>query len=259
MQACDFSRSYLWFRIDLNEQVVTTMSHNPTHTVNNVRIPLECVCDMTPHGGQPVQYVLAASCKTERTNVPGDIWFQPNADFCPVLSREHFLIIKRYDHTGRKVMFYPPSQGEQPHRQSGLIAGAYTKTNIDVRRVDADVLDTVEQVVEIGLADRPMVAVTEFDTDDGYHVRLEYPVKTINLGDREVFYQTDTGPVLYPQNPGGCDIPIESFCLAFIAANSPDWAEFLLNVPTPIPGDLTTDHYSQPIRITCKNTMLALR
>jgi len=156
------------------------------------------------------------------------------------------------------VMLYPPSLGEQPHRQSGLVKDAYAKLSIDVCRAPGQLLETVPQVIDAAFAKRPLVAVTQFVTDDGYNVRLEYPVKTINIGDRELFYQTDTGPVLYPEQPSRPDLPIESFQLAYIAANSPDWAELLLDVPTPVSTDTTVLHYSKPLRIDCQNALIAL-
>lgn len=38
--------------------------------------------------------VSVASCKTKRVNVERDIWTEPNADFIPVLFRDHFLCFK---------------------------------------------------------------------------------------------------------------------------------------------------------------------
>ena len=255
MQACEFSRSFLTWRMDLNEQPSTTSTDKPNHTINNPRVQLECICDLKRLDSERTQrFVLGASCKTERVNIDRDIWKQPNADFCMVASEERFLIIKTYDHCGRKVMLYPPSLGEQPHRQMGLARGNFARL-----RADADVLETVEQVLDAGLANRPLIAITEFETDDGCHVRLEYPVKTINLGDREQFFQTDTGPVLYPQNPTTHAHAIESMQLAFIAANAPQWAELIVQTPTKLSDEITVNHYTEPRHIDCQNVMVALR
>ena len=253
MQACDFSRSFLTFRIDSKVQPSITQSTKPNHTANNPRIQLECICDLTAPGADPVQYVMGASCKTERVNVSGDIWNDPNADFCLTVSDEHFLVIKQYDHCGRKVMLYPPSLGEQPHRQVGLVSEAYARLSIDVHRTEGRELESAQEVIDATLANIPLVAVTEFETDDGFGVRLEYPVKTINAGDREIFYQTDTGPVLFPRQPGGCELPIESFHLAYIAANSPDWAELLVCSPIAVSEEITVLHFHEPVRIECRN------
>jgi len=258
MHACDFPHSYLTFLLDSQVQPAITQSSKPNHTSNHVRILLDCICELTPEGGETVQYVLGASCKTERVNVAEGIWLQPNADFCLTASREHFLVIKTYDHSGRKKMSYPPSLGEQPHRQSGLTKDAWAKFGIEVKRTEGQQLETVQEVIDATLAGRPLVAVTELDTDDGYHARLEYPVKTMNVGQREMFYQTDTGPILFPRKPSGHKLAIESFELAYIAANSPDWAELILRSPSAVSSDITVQHYCEPLRIDCKNKLVAL-
>ena len=258
MHVCDFSRSFITFRIDTAMQPATTFSDKPNYTANNARIQLESLCELTRQGGPTVQYFLGASCKTERVNVAEDIWLQPNADFCMIVSAEHFLIIKRYDSCSRKMMYYPPSLGEQPHRQSGQIQDAYTKLSVDLQRMEGHLLETVPEAVDLGFANCPLIGITEFKTDDGFDVRLEYPIKTINLGDRELFYQTDTGPVLFPQQPSQHEPPIESFDLAYIAVNSKDWAELLLNAPAEVASGVTVPHFSKPVKINCTNRLVAL-
>lgn len=258
MQACDFTRSFLWFRIDEMVKPSVTKSHKANHTTNNPRIQLECICDLAPPDGPSTRYVLGASCKTERCNVNSDIWIQPNADFCIVLADEYYLIIKRYDHTAQKMMLHPPELGEQPHRQLGRVKETYAEVRVEVNRTEGEVLETVEQGIDAGMTVRPIVAVTEFDTEDGYHCRLEYPIKTFNIGDREKFYQSDTGPLLYPDQPSRHDPTIDSFRLSFIAANAPDWADLLINVPTTLSDGITVDHYAQAKRIDCRNTLVAL-
>ena len=258
MKICDFTRSSLTFRIDSHLQPPVTQSHPPNHTANNVRIQLECLCELQAKGAAPVQYVLGASCKTERVNVAEDIWLQPNANFCMVASTDHFLIIKKYDHGGRRVMFHPPSLGEQPHRQMGFVNDAYASLKIDVHRVQGRPLVSTQDVMDATLANVPVVAVTEFDTGDGFRARLEYPVKTMNVGDRETFYQTDTGPVLVPVEPGRHPLPIESFELAFVAFNSDDWAELLLQEAVDVSNGVTVSHYARAQRIECQNSLIAL-
>lgn len=120
MDIYDFSRSFLTFQIDLRKQSQTTTSHVPPWTRNDARIVLDSVCWITnPGGGKARRYAHGASCKTERVNVPSDIWTEPNADFVPICSDERFLMLKSYDHTGRKVMFYPPSRGDDIKNESG--------------------------------------------------------------------------------------------------------------------------------------------
>lgn len=111
----DFSRSFLTFRIDLQKQPSITISAKPPFTLNNARIQLEARCLIQDRQtGSSTEYVLGAACKSEQVGVPADIWHQPNADFCCILSQEDFLTIKSWDKNNKGMMFYPPSGGPQP-------------------------------------------------------------------------------------------------------------------------------------------------
>ena len=68
-----------------------------------VRIPLECRCEVTAPGGATTQYVLSASCKTERVAVERDLFNQPNADFCVISSQEHYMIVKRWSQVNMQI------------------------------------------------------------------------------------------------------------------------------------------------------------
>lgn len=257
MKVCDFVRSFIRFRLDTENKPQTTVSHKPPFAVNNVRIPLECRCELAdPWTGTSVQYVLGSSCKTERVNVKEDIWFQPVADFSPVFSSQDFLLIKNWDKCDKQVQLYPPSLGFQPERQVGRLSEAFDSAGIDVRMIEGKILGTTKEIVSATLENRPMIGRTEFDTPSDQHVLLEYPIKTINVSERDGFYQIDTGPVLFPDLSNDCTNPIESFRLAFIAHNSADWSEFIINVPTPVAEGVSVNHYSQVRRVDCKNWII---
>ena len=104
MTTIDFSRSFLTFRIDTLRTPPATVTH-PLHlTLNNARIAIDCRCgivDNTTSGNY--EFVLGASCKTERVRVPRDIWTEPNADFVPVFSHDRFLTIKTFDSATRQM------------------------------------------------------------------------------------------------------------------------------------------------------------
>jgi hypothetical protein len=258
MQVCDFARSFLTFRIDLLKKQPVTVSHKPPFTLNNARIQLDCRCQVTfPDSRQTREYVLTASCKTERVSVTEDIWTQPNADMCAVASQEDFLIVKSWDQNNKGVKLYPPSLGDQPERQVTAVAEALDRLRIDVRLTEGAVLEKTEEIVEAVHANRPLVSRTEYTTEDGLRVLLEYPVKTINASERENFYQIDTGPVLFAAPPTAAgENPIARLRHAFIAHNAPDWAEFLVNVPTPLADGISVNHYSQAVRVTVNNSMI---
>ena len=117
-------------------------------------------------------------------------------------------------------------------------------------------LDTVWLAETHFNQNRPLAARTEFGEEEGYRVVLDYPVKTMNANERDWVYQTDTGPVILPDLSRPYDNFIERFRMAFAAFNAPDWAEFIVQVPTPIAEGISVNHYSQTRRLKTKNTMI---
>ena len=72
--------------------------------VNNARIPLECIADVTHvASGRTQRIAMGASCKTEACFVPEDIWRGAaeglSADFVPIgsLDSDAWLVVKSYD------------------------------------------------------------------------------------------------------------------------------------------------------------------
>jgi hypothetical protein len=261
MNVCDFGRSFLNFGIDLKKKRPKTMSQEPPFTLNSVRMPLECRCWITPAGAPaghpPLEYVLTASCKTEQVNVAENIWHEPNADMCMVASAVEFLVVKSWDRNNRGVKLWPSSLGDQPERQSGLCGDAFDFLRIDVRQARASVLETTQQIIETTLANRPLVSHTEYTAADGTRVRIEYPVKVINVSPRDGFYQVDTGPVLVP-DPDAFDgqHAISALRHAYVAHNSLGCTEFVVNVPTPVGQGVSVNHYSNVLKVKAVNRML---
>jgi hypothetical protein len=258
MEALDFSRSFLTFRIDTLKKATTTTSHKPPYSLNNARIQIECRCQIKEkRNGRVHQFVMGANCKTEQVGVERDIWLQPNADFVPIFSDEKFLQVKTYAKADDSAMLYPPSLGIQSERQVWAIAGAFDSLRIDLYPCEGKVLATVSEINESTLANEPLIARTEIETDR-YQALIEYPVKTMNANDREGIYQTDTGPVLLPDLSREPDELIEGMELAFVAFNSPDWAEFIVRTKQPVSEGISVYHYCKAVRYDCKNQLVAI-
>jgi hypothetical protein len=258
MQTVDFARSSLTFRIDYLKRVAETGSHEPHSSLNSARILLECVCEIVDNEtGAAQTFVMGASCKTERVGVEQDIWIHPNADFVPILSQDRYLIVKTYQVANMGVPFYPPSRGMQPERQVGNVADAYDNLRLDVRRVEGEILDSAEQIVEATLdpSGPPLVGRTVIN-EGRYTAVLEFPVKTMNASERDFIYQTDTGPVLMPDFSREPDDLIAGLEMAFVAFNSPDWAEFVVRVPTSVGEGIEVYHYSKFVRLDTQNQVI---
>jgi hypothetical protein len=256
MQTCDFSKSYFHFETDHDEASPLTITVKQPITRNQVRIPIECRAEVTdPRTGETERYVLGASCKTEKVNVDRDIWQIPNADFCVVSSEATFLIIKRFQQCEIDVP-REESMAAPVRRQVGESASGWVRDARNVRMVAGRQLETPQQITEATLNDRTLTSRTEWDLSDGRHVMIEYPVKTINVSQRDGYYQVDTGPVLFPDLSIGHDSFVGNFRLAYIAHNCPTWAEFIVNMPTPLTDGIRVDHYSTSVRLDTRNHII---
>jgi len=261
MKTFNFNRSYFRFRIDARQQPAITVTHAMPTTVNNVRINIECRCALVHLGtGKSEEFVLGASCKTERVGVDRDCWLQPNADFCLAASDSEFLILKSWARNKMPLARSRGAAGGPLERQSGSSREAWTDFSYALSPAEGRALDGIEHIIAAIRGDRPLVAHTEYDDGD-YRVVLDYPIKTINYSERERVYQTDTGPILLPNlSPDrllATERQVECFDLAYAAFNSSGWAEFIVNVPTEIGDGIATDHYSLTRRIEpVRNTVI---
>ena len=258
MNTFDFHRSFFTFRIDTLVKQPLTVTHKPPFSLNNARIPIECRCVVTEKATDQSQaFVLGASCKTERVGVEGDIWLEPNADFCPIFSDDRYLSLKTYSQVGTTMELFPPGSGSQSDRQTGLIDETYDSVKIDMTECEGTPLDSAQEIVEAVLANQNLVARTELE-NDRYRALIEHPVKTINANERDWIYQTDTGPVLFPDLSVEPDAMLTSLELAYSAFNCPDWIEFIVRRVTPTTSDVSVYHYSDAVRCDSRNQVLRI-
>jgi hypothetical protein len=264
VQTLDFSRSFFTFGIDLERIPPKTISAKPRYPSNFPRVVAEATCELTSlkNKKESTRYVLSASCKSENVAEDSGLWMTPNADVCFILSEDEFLVFKSWAKNGTVVKLWPPERGVQPERHSSAVKDAWISLNIDLFRTQGQLLGSADEVVEATLANKRLVARMEYDEED-YHVRIEHPIKTINVNRKYHYFQTDTGPILLPdlseQRRRTAKRRIEILDLAFEAFNSADWAEFVINVSTPVAPDVSVNHYSKFRRIDdMKNAVIAL-
>lgn len=263
MQTFDFGRSFMTFRVDLAQQPAITLSHVPPTTLNNARIQLECVTTVTHReSGDSTQYVLGASCKTEQVGADRDLWLLPNGDFCLIASQEDFLITKSWQKRDMRIQRNPVSLGFQPERQTGKVKEAWTSFRIDPFAVTGRALETVEEIIDATFRNAVLVARTEY-SESGYDVCIDYPVKTFNVSEKEMVYQTDTGPVFLPDFTANRISDGEAFVgrfdLAYSAFNAVDWIDMIINEPTALSDEISVDHYARPRRIdNVRNTLIEI-
>ncbi len=255
----DFERSCVRWRIDTTKKAVLTVSRPLPMTLNNVRAPLDARAVLTETAtGTEKEYVLTVSCQTEQVWVKRDIWHQPSADMLMIAAKDEFMVVKRWDKAEKGILRHPASLGVQPERQVDDPAVCFERFGIDRVIRPGRLLENVDQIVATLFTNAPVVAQTEY-TSDGYHVVLEYPVKIVNFSEREGYYQVDTGPVLFPELGAGPKALINGMQLAYVAHNCQNWAEFLVNSPTPVGPGLKVHHYSRVVRLdNVINRMIAV-
>lgn len=65
-QRLDFNRCFVTFRIDLDKKASKTMSDVPPFSLNNARIPVDCVLRVRDKAtGKEELVILGGNCKTE--------------------------------------------------------------------------------------------------------------------------------------------------------------------------------------------------
>jgi hypothetical protein len=237
------------FRIDIDKVPARTLSHRPPFAMNNARVQLECRCRITDLGtGRTRTFVLGATCKTERVGAETDLWLDPNGDFIPIFSDDEFMHIKSFAQAGMIAQLHPPGSGAQPDRLRVPIEGTFDRVQLDLVAREGEKLDGAAAIVDAVLGNDLLVGIHRFATNR-YRVEIEYPVKTINANEREWVYQTDTGPILFPDLDCEPDELLSRLELAFTACNAPSWAEFIVRVRTPIADDIEVYHYSKTVRL----------
>lgn len=236
MNFVDYSRSFVTFQVP----------------GNNARIQIESRCVLTHPEGKPEQFLMFASCKSEDTYAPKNLFRDPNYDFSGIFGQDGYCIAR----------IHACSDDEQP--DTGSIGGRFTgliRHMCDTPNVTP--LETKESVIKATLDNKVIIARTELQAHNGLTAMVEYPVKTMNVNPETTMFQVDTGPVpLYNFGSTNPDV-IARFDWAYVAFNDFREADFVVQRPTPIMCEgrqvAFTTHYSE-IR-QCEhavNTLFAL-
>lgn len=238
MQVVEYSRSYLFF---------TAKGRS-----NTARLQVEARCELFgPMTDARDVFFFFASCKAEHTHVAGPLFQNPNYDFCGAFSDRDFAI------------FRTPAWHETDQHTRGSIESTFDSVREIIHWQEASALETRAAISNATLAGTPLVGRTEWEMEDsGIRVRLEYPIKTMNVHPETAQYQIDTGPLPFPDaSPPGAR-GVERLVPAFVAWNTPDRAEFILQRPTPVTRDGREIgrvlHYSEIRALSVKNAVLGV-
>jgi len=218
---------------------------------NSPRFWVESRLRITDTAGKATrEYLQCGSCKSEYTFPARGLFHPDNYDFLPVFSQVDCVIFRRNITERGKYIEVKP------------VARAWEGTVPTVRYFRGRMLRNVEEISKAMTAGKQLVGQTELrDEKSGRVAVIEFPIKTINWQRERGEWQVDTGPVLLPQ----LTVPAEQWSaklrLAYVAFNAPDWAEFIIEEPTPLgdgaKGAVKTYHYMGQLATPARNVIVA--
>ncbi len=232
MQVLDYSRSFVTF---------VTKGRG-----NCARLQIESQCAITA-GGHTSIYLFFASCKSENTFAPKNLFSADNYDFCGIFSAEEYAIFrtKSVHHAGWK--------------EQGLWADRFEDVHQHLVRVEGRELATPAEMVRASLDNVPLVGRVELASADGScSAALEFPIKTMNANDIETIYQVDTGPLAFPDFSLPAQRQIERLLPAYVAYNAPHFADFVLQQPFMVPAGTEVTHYGKLLSLPARTAVNAL-
>jgi hypothetical protein len=237
MQVLDYGRSF-----------VTFLSPGGRYS-NNARLQVESRTTITDtRSGVSTRYLFFASCKSEDTFAPENLFYRNNYDFDGIFSDREYVIFRTYsNHTAR-------------FREEGLWEGTFIDVTPRLVEVAGTVLEGGEAIVRASKSGAPLVGRFELTSDDeSLRAEIEFPVKTMNANDTHWKWQVDTGPIALPDFGADVDMHIKRLSPAFVAYNAASFAEFVVQQPVASPetGSSVT-HYSRPTAFPAKTSVIAI-
>jgi len=232
--------------LDYGRSVITTLGGSG----NAPLFWLESRCRITDPTAKVVRdYWQCGSCKSEHTFASEDLFMTPNYDFLPVFTE------------GQTVVFRRPASFSETYRR--VTASLWGGTVPHLRPAKARVLADAAQVASAVAQGLPLIGQVELrHPESGRTALLEFPIKTMNVGIDGQRWQVDTGPVVLPDLAAPPEGWSEGLRLAFVAYNTWDWADFVVEAPTPLSVDgsevARVHHYSETLHCLSRNQVLAL-
>lgn len=206
--------------------------------------------------GRTEDYIQCASCKSEDTFATKDLFYADNYDFLPIFGPELGVVFRR------KAYINPNYRSVQPVAE--MWAGqTYRLQVVPPGPGGARLLTTTAQIRRATDEAWPLVAQTEYaNPSTGLRAILEYPIKTMNIHDARDLYQVDTGPLAFADLASRPDRLVDTLRLAFVAFNAADWADVIVEEPTPITQDgkevTRIHHYSRRVTLKAQNRLYAV-
>lgn len=220
-----------------------------TSPMNSVRFWVESRTRIIDtKSGKFTDYYQCASCKSEDTFAPKNLFYKDNYDFMPILGAGRWLVFRR------------TATPSERYRTTKLTDEMWKEPVLKLRDAPTAVtLESWEQIRDATAAAIPIVTQTEIvNAETGLRAIIECPCKTMNISLEKQLYQVDTGPIALPDLTKTYDPEILCLSPAFIAFNAPDFADFVVEQLTPVTDSVQIYHYSNPISLPATNRVIAL-
>lgn len=197
--------------------------------------------------GQWEDFYQCASCKSEDTFASRNLFYKENYDFLPIFGPRDGVIFRRTANLNPRY--------KEIKRSADMWAGqTYRIAEAPKPRV-LDSNAAVRNATRTGMALVGRVEIANPRTR--LRAWIEFPVKTMNIHDQRDLYQVDTGPVAFPDLSRRWDRWAECLSLAFVAFNTGDFADFVIEDETELRGGTKIHHYSRIVSLGSRNQLFA--
>ena len=224
-----------------------------TAEFNSVRMWIESrTTVIDPQAGSRTEYYQCGACKSENSFVKKDLFKPDNYDFTPIFGDGRILIFRR------------SASANSGYRQVKKEAEGWGAAELMLRKPPIITeLETGKKIWDAVAAGLPLVTQTELhNPDTDVSAIIECPVKTMNVRQKDLMWQVDTGPIAFPDLTKRYVPQIGSLSLAYIAINAADFADFVVECETPILADgkevCKVFHYSKLLSLPASNRVFAL-
>ncbi len=219
------------------------VTHVTKEVFNMARINIEARCIIVEQSGKVFDYYKFASCKAEDSYTEANLFRRPNYDFSGIYTHDEYSILRTL------------ASGADNYYDQGNVKDRFHEIVVDLKKSKVRKLESAMDIVTSTVNGYPLIARTEYE-EAGRRIILEYPVKTMNVNQVRNLYQTDTGPIPYPDFSKNETEYIRMIDLVFIAFNKPDQASFIKQSKTAVSDSIQVMHYDETFDKVVKNSIM---
>lgn len=228
-----------------------------TAAFNSVRMWIESrTIIIDDRSGKELIYYQGASCKSENTFGEKDLFYEDNYDFLPIFGDGKVLVFRRHSYLRKDKDYRSIKKMEDMWGGNPNIVLPKSKSIKELKT-----WKDIEKATAQGI---PIVTQTEIRNEKtGLRAIVECPCKTMNISHPKKMYQIDTGPVVLPDLSKTYPEMMDGIRLAYIAFNTDDFADLVIEVPTPVyDGNREVAqvyHFSERISLKTSNKIFAVK